>query len=202
MLVTADEYDIRHMRPEPGIYAFHLKAIRRNSIGLATDSPGEESRLEVAKENILIVLDRMLAFAEDTTYSGQLNERKKYAQHGTAIKIEGSVVQSTFLKTMIQSIRLKDVPVLVSNIESLVTLLPPIYVGIAKEQTLRERYFQHKSDYQNRKKGTFGSRLFEHNFYWEDVTFSYAPQHTVGLEMLPILEHYIQYFSRPNLGLN
>lgn len=55
------------------------------------------------------------------------------------------------------------------------SFLPPLYIGIAVEQTLRKRHSQHKRDFINRKTGTFGGRLANFKLDWYDLSYVCMP---------------------------
>ena len=201
MLNTVDEYDLRRMRPSPGFYAFHLRALRSATVGLAGHGPFEHSTLRAARRNVLTILDRMLALASAKAYQGDLRETRTYQKHGTELRLSGGLAHTRYLHATVERMALEDLPGFVASADALTTFLPPVYVGIAVEQTLLDRYQRHKSDHIRKTPGTFGQRLADHDFHWSDVVFSCAPQARVGATALRALEHYLHYFSRPPLGI-
>ena len=201
MLTTVDEYDLRRMRPTPGFYAFHLRALRSATVGLRGRGPFQHATLTRARRNILAILDRMLALARAKTYEGGLYEVHTYHRHGTELRLTGGLAHTGYLRATVERMALDDLPGFVSSVDALSTFLPPVYVGIVVEQTLLDRYQQHKSDHSRKTPGTFGQRLADHGFHWSDVVFSCAPQARVGTTAIRALEDYLHYFSRPPLGI-
>ena len=201
ILTTVDEYDLRRMRPSPGFYAFHLRALRAATVGLRGRGPFDHDVLTEARGNVLAILDRMLALAGAKTYQGDLHESHTYQRHGTVLRLTGGLAHTRYLHSTIERMALKDLPAFVASADALSTFLPPVYVGIVVEQTLLDRYGQHKLDHARKTPGTFGQRLAEHGFHWSDVLFSCAPQARVGPSAIRALEDYLHYFSRPPLGI-
>lgn len=201
MFRTVDEYELRRTVESPGVYAFHLCAIRPATVGLSQSANQPSQAVSAAKASCLTILGRILDL-QQLQYRGQLRELDAYPSHGTTLAIEGQIAYTTYLQDQINSIELSDLPAFVQAVEALATVLPPIYVGIADKQSVQARYKQHKSNHANRRNGTFGGRLAEAGFRWTDILFSFVPATTLqlGQQTLAALETYIHYLSRPRLG--
>ena len=107
-----------------------------------------------------------------------------------------------YMHQAIENIQPEDIVSFVGASAALATFLPPIYVGIARKQSIQERYDQHKSNHGLMKEGTFGGRLAKFGFQWSDVVFSCAPRGLLKMDdsTFKVLESYIHYFVRPELG--
>ena len=201
MFKTVDEYELHRTPEAPGVYAFHLCAIRPSTVGLSQPTSQTAQSANAAKANCLTILGRILAL-QQLQYQGHLREVNAYAAHGTTLAIEGQLAYTNYLHDQIDSIDPSDLSAFVNAVEALATMLPPVYVGIADRQSIQTRYKQHKRNHANRTNGTFGGRLADAGFRWSDILFSFVPATTLRLrnETLSALETYIHFFSRPKLG--
>lgn len=200
MLRTVDEYALRHTPETPGVYVFHLSAIRPSTVGLDNFSSMNKHKLAQVKNNCLLILRRILDL-QSSSYQGSLREVDTYMAHGTTLSVEGHLSFASYLHDTVKAIEPSQLTAFVQAAELIATVLPPVYVGIT-EQSVQSRYKQHKTNHSNRTDGTFGGRLAEAGFQWSDIVFSFAAAPTLRLEnrTLLALETYIQVLSRPKLG--
>lgn len=204
MLRTVEEFELSRTQETPGVYAFHLRALRRASVGLTGKGPFENDVLVAAKSNCERIFERILQLETQRTFSGSLSEPRSYPAHGRIIDVSGQVAYTQSLRNKITTIPLHDIPGFVRGAEAIATLLPPLYVGITIEQSVQARYEQHKRDHSNRKQSTFGGRLADQGFHWADILFSFVPQAALNIrgDTLKTLEDYIQLLARPRLGIS
>ncbi len=203
MFRIVDEWELKNSEATLGVYAFHLRAIRPQSIGLDGKGPFSNRKLEVARENCLRILEKVLAMnSKQKKLMVSVREIFSYSVLPSSVTLEGCLEPSSVLRDRIAHLNLEDFEAFVNTIYSLPTLLPPIYVGVTTKQTIQSRYFQHKRNFEKRTERTFGGRFSDTGFLWGDLVFSYVPQvsHELGPTALESLEDYIQYFSRPILG--
>lgn len=202
MFRTVDEFELSRTRDAPGVYAFHLRAIRRTSVGLSSKGPYTKQDLSAARANCVRILERILNLETQRIFRGYLSEPESYPGHGRVIDLTGQITYMQSLRNAIKEIPLRDVPGFVRSAETIATLLPPLYVGITTKQSVQTRYDQHKSNHSTRRAGTFGGRLAKFGFQWGDVMFSYATQEglDIGNSTLGTLENIVQLLSRPRLG--
>ena len=202
MLHVVDEHTLRRMRPCSGIYAFHLRPIRRATMGLTGKGPYTDEDLIGAREKYLIVLEQIIDLYRLAKFEGNIMERGAYEAHGVQLALEGNLEYTDYLYEIIRKVDPRDVVNFIRTTEVLATFLPPLYVGITLKQTIQERYAQHYNNFCTVKDGTFGGRLARTSFEWSDVAFSCAVQSSLRIKYstLKVLETYIQYFTRPKLG--
>jgi len=179
---------------------FHLRALRRLTVGLNGRGPFTEAELETARKNCSTIIEKMQKLEESNGYEGGIRQFGLYERHGISISLSGQVSHSEYLRSVLAHIVSEDIPHFVSNVELLCTALPPIYVGVTIDQTLQQRYSQHKRNHANQVSGTFGQRLARLGFEWSDVVFSCAPQPGVSDAAIRAIESYLQFFARPSLG--
>lgn len=204
MLHFVDEHTLQRMHPCSGIYAFHLRPIRRATMGLTGKEPFTEEELLHARRKYLIVLEQIIDFYRSTRLDGSIKESGVYEAHGVQLSLEGHIEYTDYLHGIISVIAPDEILNFIRATEALATFLPPLYVGITLRQTIQERYQQHHNNFSFAKHGTFGGRLAKTNFEWSDIAFSCVAQSSLRLQdsTLKALETYIQYFTRPKLGLN
>ena len=74
-----------------------------------------------------------------------------------------------------------------------------MYVGIALDQTLKNRYNQHWNAFLNKKEGCLGGRISDSGLIWDDISYSAIeiPTGIIQKEMISICEDILQGFSKP-----
>jgi hypothetical protein len=202
MLTEVDEFELSRLPPSGGIYAFHVRLIRRATVGLITGQASEHELLR-AKSKLLLLIDRLLALETRSRFSGGIREIGHYEHHGRLVELQGSVTVTEYLKKVINKLPWTDVPQFIRVLEAVPTFLPPLYIGITLDQTLQSRYEQHKRAFSaGPSDDTFGGRIAASGLAWNDLIFSVAPQPNLRLTdtAVELLEDYLQYFSRPKLG--
>ena len=72
-------------------------------------------------------------------------------------------------------------------------------MGIALEQTLKERYEQHWYDVLNNKSNSFGGRVSKCGLLWDDLSYSAIeiPTGIVQKDLISVCEDLLQGFSKP-----
>ena len=202
MFIAVDEYALGKLSATGGVYAFHLRAIRRVSVGLTGREPFDDEQLAAAKRKCMLIADRILKLERLHQYRGSLAEVGAYEGHGAQLDLCANRAYTDYLFRTIDAIHPSDIPGFVRTAETLCTFLPPLYVGIALKQSVQARYDQHKSDFANRRPNTFGGRFASIGFAWNDVAFSFSPHTTLRMkdESIRRLENYIHFFLRPRLG--
>lgn len=202
MLTEVDEFQLSRLPPSGGIYAFHIRLIRRATVGLLIPDASKED-LRRARNKLLLLLDRLVELEARLHFSGEIHEIGHYEHHGRRVELKGSVTVTDYLKRVINRLPWADVPQFIRVLESVPTFLPPLYIGIALDQTLQSRYEQHKRAFSaGPSDDTFGGRVAASGLAWNDLIFSIAPQPNLRLTdtAVELLEDYLQYFSRPKLG--
>lgn len=199
---TVDEFALRRVNV-PGVYAFHLHALRPASVGL--DPTKSNSRVDIkrAHANCLRILEKVTRFtAQQRRLKVEVREIG-YSSLPFGVTLEGCIEPTSSLQELVQKLDINEFEKFIGTIFLLPTILPPLYVGVTTRQSIETRYFQHKSDFLNQVQGTFGGRFSESEFDWNDLVFSYLPNSSSPAssgQSLRVLEKYIHFFSRPILG--
>jgi len=193
----------RKIPNQQGIYAFFINSITLEKIGLLGKGPFSEELLLNAKRNLKIKARNMAELTKLNKLEGQLIENNK---ENTSVKIDltGFETSTNSLSDLISDCKLESIYSLVELISSTSLFNRPIYVGITKKQTLQRRYSQHKNDFMNKTdKESFGKRLRDLNFDWDDILFSCTPfpHSSSQIEVLNDLEKYMMFMSKPFLSI-
>jgi len=163
---------------EPGVYGFFLLLGSRQRIGLLGAEPFSSDVLANAQKN----LERRLLKAEKVFSSkmleGSLRERGK----GLSLLESYDVVMMqrniTDILSILNGTDAMSIPVIVDFVEKVSLMAGPVYCGMTYDQTLLQRYGQHKSDFYRRARddeSSFGSRFSKTGFIWDDLIFSCVP---------------------------
>lgn len=186
-----------------GLYAFHLELISPARVGLLGRGEFSKEQLAVAKENLKNRTEKLLRFVRSNFFSGVISGSKKGFHISEKYFLEA---KEQFPSSLVQELdRIPDNHLYqylrISKLLS--AFAQPIYVGITKNQTLQERYFQHKYDFiSNTDASTFGTRLRKAGFDWDEVVFSCIPLSSSegNIEILSLLEKQLQAIARPVLS--
>jgi hypothetical protein len=160
---------------QQGVYAFFLDLVSPGKIGLAGRGPWSEETLALAKEALLRRLRLQLQVFSSVELTGSLEQADKYGPVRavyamTAAKLQTSEVAEGVERLPIDAIR--DYAQLVHETSA---FAQPIYVGIAYDQTLSERYEQHRGSHRGEGDAGFGARLRTLGIEWDDVVFACSP---------------------------
>ena len=188
----------------PGLYAFYLDALGPARVGLLTKTHYPEEQLEKAKENTIIRVDKIMRFMRSLKATGAASSTAKSGMASTEFSIK---IHECIPSSLLDDLRKMSVDDLLSYLR-VVDYMPlfcqPIYVGITKNQTLYDRYQQHRIDYESDStRSTFGSRLREAGFDWDEVLFA-CIKIDIGdksADVLRVLERHLQALSKPILSL-
>lgn len=160
----------------PGVYGFYLLLCSRQRIGLIGLEPFSLEQLENAKENLSRRLDKIQRIYASKALEGTVKEKGKSAYLSEFYDI--SLIQRNInnISHAIGGVDVSALPDLVDAIEQLSLMVGPIYCGMTCDQTLEQRYFQHKADFYRKScSGTFGARFAEYEMLWDDLIFSCVP---------------------------
>lgn len=187
----------------PGVYAFHLHALRPKTVELDPTQSNSQADLKKAQSNCLRILERVTSF---TTQQKRLKVEVRetgYPSLPIGVTLEGCMEPTNSLQELVEKLDIEDFEKFICAVFSIPTILPPVYVGVAIGQSVGARYNQHKSDFLNNTPKTFGGRFAKSDFDWGDLVFSYLPNSSTSTSSghsLRVLEKYIHFFSRPILG--
>lgn len=202
LLKTYCDSDSPDIPKKPGVYLFYLNAINRRALGLLGNAPFDEGKLNEARLNLKRRLKSIANFLTSINLEGYLKETDRAEHLGKSLKLVGSYDSNFELINSIDKIPAEDLPIFIKTCENLAVLMQPIYVGITYEQTLFERFRQHRNNYTCKVEGTFGGRLKESGFEWVDIIYSCTAFNKTDMQRssLEQLENYLQYYSKPMLS--
>lgn len=169
----SDEIDIPH---SPGLYGFSIILGSRQKAGLIGKHPFDQKTLITAKASLLRRLTRLENILASRSLDGTLKETGKGNGVSEGYVITARQVALSSSIRLLESCDPQDVPILLDSLESLSTVPAPIYVGMAKEQTLNQRYFQHKTNFHSSsERDSFGYRMKILGLRWDDFIYSCHP---------------------------
>lgn len=187
-----------------GLYAFFLSNISPGKLGLRGGGPHTKEDLENARNNLLKRVSESVNLFQGATFRGGFVENKKLSHMQRRFVVDVEEEANVDFIEYIKGIKHEDLFSYI-NVASLMPFFtPPIYVGITKNQTLYERYFQHKSDFEsNLEKSSFGTRLKGSNVRWSDIVFTCIEFGVTedNSFLLNILEKHLQSITRPVLSV-
>ncbi|MCW3610737.1 hypothetical protein [Burkholderia cenocepacia] len=187
-----------------GIYAFFLDLVSPSKIGLAGRGPWTDEHLTRAREALLDRCNLQAKVYSSIQFTGNISERDKHPHLTRSLSIEAWPIAPQLFEDISTSLPLNSVRTYASVLHASFMLNPPVYVGITQKQTLRERYNQHRADYQGGLDvNTFGGRLLASGIEWDDVIFACIPfQETIDDAItLPKLERHLQAVTTPILSI-
>lgn len=187
-----------------GIYAFFLNNISPGKVGLRGEGPYTDEQLEAARCSLISRVSSSMELFCTSNLSGSLVESDK-APH---LRMDYKVVANSNINLdtieRLKNIELTNIKDYIEACSFMPFFMPPIYVGITVEQTLYDRYFQHKSDYESSAdRFKFGVRLRDKIVRWSDIMFI-CVEFDKGVgnkEILRTLEKHIHTISKPLFSL-
>lgn len=179
-----------------GLYAFYARFPSDRELGFC------DPRISIAevRENISSQMVYFLKPHFDRSYNGLLVDKRKSKHLRQNLIISGrtdSLEKRTahILKIMASLTSKQDLQILTLSVRELSTNLPPIYIGMTAEQSLRTRIGQHLSGQTG-----FSHRLTESGMYIHDIDFRYIPTTSAFNLLLPKIERILQSAYRPILS--
>ncbi|MBL7252030.1 hypothetical protein [Alloalcanivorax marinus] len=186
-----------------GLYCFRLCLANPEVMGLIGPShlrPADgQARLRARLLDRLNLADEVLS---SRVLQGNLSEDKG-THPATRFSVSAEQVQSLNLAAIREDLAaIGDPEALVHILERVSLALPPIYVGVTRDQTLRMRYEQHWHNYRSPVPGTFGARLRKLRLSWNDVTFHAIelPTALVSDRNIKLCEDLLLSLSKPVLS--
>lgn len=187
----------------PGVYAFYLSFISRRSLGLYDGTKVTPEEISNAKSILERKFNQSLELRKDRQYIGRVRDASRSSHLSPSYQVS---LQEQYSATPVAGlIGLEGNLFLnaIDLIEGSVLLQTPVYVGIAVDQTLRDRCFQHRHDYEvsdGSNRQSFGGRLRRAGLEWGDLLFTARPSDAYGAE-LKKAERAIQLLVNPILSL-
>jgi len=184
-----------HSEPpdKPGVYALiprlpHLGAI----------CAGGSSSLH-AHRNAVEALQRLQRAMLARSFGGCLAEERKAGQLAHRIKLSGTPLIEELPGTGLEGETFEQ---LYGLLRTLLPLLPPLYIGLAEDQSLQERLHQHQRGIlKDEGKNTFGARARALGFAWTDFHAVWlAADNLAELKSLRVLEKLLHAIIHPPLS--
>jgi hypothetical protein len=172
---TFTDANSREIPRMQGIYAFFLDLVSPSKIGLAGRGPWEPGTLEKSKAALIRRVERQLSICNLAELSGSMAECEKSGPLQITYLISAKK-QSRFSPVELDQLPLECVREYAEILHDTAIFSQPIYVGITYEQTLIERYEQHRSAfYLPSSESGFGSRFRQMEVDWDDLVFACKP---------------------------
>jgi hypothetical protein len=187
-----------------GIYAFFLDLMSPAKIGLVGQSGFTEAQLTTARDSLHRRVEKALRIYRSSQLEGEIRELKKGTHFAKFFRMQAEEMAPLRVLEDLAGMRPQQLMSYLMVARFTTLFAPPIYVGITREQTLQERYRQHKYNFDSQEqKGSFGARLRESGFDWDDIVFACIEfsQGEDDSTVLRILERHLQAISNPMLSL-
>lgn len=197
------QYESEDVPNKPGVYAFALEPISLANFGLVGAGPFELERLEKVKKRLV---EKLLSWEEllsSREFVGRVVEPSKDNTNSMILNIQAAMQTSLRPQKLLDSIDSVSDPVkLMRLLEVISVAMPPLYVGVAIDQTLKQRYEQHWNNYLSKRSGCFGGRLREMRVEWSELSY-YAVEIPTGFiekNAINLCEEIVQALSKPILS--
>lgn len=201
VIIPMAAFSVEEIPAVPGLYAYYISFLSRRSLGLFHGSVVSESDISNAKLILARKFKQFLALRKERRYEGSVRDAQRYTHISPSYNVW---LEENFAAAPIDALLAMDDATFLSAVdvlESTLLLQSPVYVGIAIDQTLRDRCQQHRSDfYKGAGNSGFGSRLKKFGFEWADLVFVASPSRAYGNELREV-EKAVQLLINPILGL-
>jgi len=204
MFCTLILYQEQEIPGSPGLYIFKPNLLSYRSLGLRGTGGFSEKELEVAKRCLMRNVQKLFDIYADRGLIGELREASKSLQNSVYFNLNATPAGLELLEGLISKLQnVEFSEELLSSISNLNDAFPPIYIGIAKQQSLKSRFLQHKIDYDSQSSSTFGGRVSKHLKSWSHLTYYAVPFPLSYSECnsLEIFEDFLQLIVKPVLSL-
>jgi len=184
----------------PGIYVFRLDLVSQSKLCLRGSTGHAEIEVVRAKKNLIKRIQLIDKVMSSRKFEGQISEIEKVTHNKIQIDLLGNsrrVFEGTDLIKKLEEV--EQLISLIQILEIITKIIPPLYVGIALEQTLKDRYEQHWNNYLSKKENGFGGRLSKSGLGWDDLSYSAIeiPTGIIQKDLVEVCEDLFQGFSKP-----
>lgn len=187
----------------PGVYAFFVDILGPYTFGLRRGERVTPANWPKISEAIGHRFKNLRKLFREASYEGQIDETGKFGNVRSGLNIAAYAFIPEFLPEDIEKLSPTEANAYLSVAKKAQFFLPPIYVGVTYEQTLRDRYRQHELNFSSKiSKNIFGSRFKDSGFVWDDLIFAYADLRADELVAAPLkfLESQIHLINPPVLS--
>ncbi|SHK65298.1 hypothetical protein SAMN05216369_2655 [Marinobacter antarcticus] len=187
-----------------GVYGFLFNPFQKSKLGLYSGVPISEQRASEAKRALIKKLNNYNSLKSSKTIEANLKLLSPAgANEGTFIGKAAIFTDTFFQPAEIEALTISEFMAYLEMASHATLLSQAIYCGMTIKQGLRDRYSQHKSNYESDKPGTFGGRLSNFSISWNDLIFVYTP---IGVpsadsKSIKLLERQIITMFNPLLSI-
>lgn len=196
-------YSSAEVPDSPGIYFFYLTNISLVKIGLYRGEPASDKTLTNARENLADRISSAAKLFQSLTLEGVASERDRAQFFNNEFELTLAQTPSK-MDDEVRRLPLALVPKVAGFLEETNLVNRPIYIGQAKQQTLKTRYDQHKQNFENQKPGTFGGRVSAAGLDWDDLTHVWVtvdPYLTENNSVMNFLERSLLLTCNPPMSI-
>lgn len=178
---------------QTGVYWFGLSVPAPHEIGLGSSNSVEERAK--AQSQLTTILDRFSRVYCEWELFGQLRD-KRHAHLSVAMDVAAVarrvVEPSQFLNPWLGKADDAEVIALLSALRRMSASLPPIYVGLAYDQSLSDRLSDHLDGRSN-----LQSHLLRSGLEWQDLYYTCISIDSIDKDIYRLLEKTLQSLYRP-----
>lgn len=186
---------------EPGLYAFYIEPATPAKLGLYRNARHAPEVAEAARLSLVRRIKRLFSVLRRGEMSGYLEERGRGRHIAKSLSLRAEIAGKVCDENKIHALPAPALFDFADALQSITLLSQPVYVGIAVEQTLYQRYQQHKLSFLRRDDSptNFGGRVREAGLDWDDLVFTCVTLEVRELheELLRALEWYLQAVAQP-----
>ncbi|MBO6813107.1 MULTISPECIES: hypothetical protein [Marinobacter] len=200
-VALAASRSIEEIPEMPGVYAFYSAITSRRAIGLYSGGVPTADEIARARKIFSRKLQALLALRKARAYSGEVKDPSRGVHLSPAYDV--TLQEKVSLDAIYPILELDDDTFIkaVDLLEETFFLQVPVYFGITKSQTLRDRCRQHRYDFRAyNQNSTFGFRAREAGLDWSDLIFSACPSKAYGSELVQV-ERIMHLLTNPILSL-
>lgn len=169
---SIDDHSWRDIPERPGLYFYHLNSITACKLGLYSNTEATDDGLLVARSAMISKLQLKLKFFRSAELTGILQEQDRSVNIRKSYRLKAVERHDESTLKKLELLPLALVPQAVDILEKTSFMNKPIYIGMTSKQTLKDRYLQHRQDFNDQKIGTFGGRLRQSGLKWTDLLYS------------------------------
>ncbi|HBP1527448.1 hypothetical protein [Pseudomonas aeruginosa] len=172
---------------EAGVYGFFILLASRQRVGLLGGEPYSSDVLLNAKGNLERRLVKIQKLISSRVLDGMVREQNKSQDASDFYEVLLSQKSASNIVSAMDGAKIDSLPKVVDALEKASLMASPIYCGMTSEQTLEQRYKQHKANFYGRSdREVFGARLLRSGLSWDDLIFGCIPLSTGRLDIRSI----------------
>lgn len=188
----------------PGLYAFYVDLVGPGNCGLRSGDRVTSRNFDSIAANFDYRLKRLGKIFRQLELTGHIQEVDKLSSLKRSFSLRGNENTPTLSEVKEIAKDPVELEAILLASKHATFFLPPIYVGITVDQTLKLRYEQHFAAYNNADKtNVFGSRLKASGIMWNDLLFTCIklPPAAVNLSALKFVEQQLHTINPPPLSI-